>query len=67
MKTALFAVAFMFLAIGEADAIVCAAGPYRAGCVARPYGYGYHRYGYGYHPYAYYPYRRYGYHRYYRY
>jgi len=33
MKTALFAVAFMFLAIGEANAIVCAAGPYRAGCV----------------------------------
>jgi hypothetical protein len=56
--------AFTSLLVGEANAyVVCAAGLYRAGCVARPGGYyGYHpyarAYGYGYHPYGYHPYYR---------
>ena len=49
--------------ITEANAVVCARGVYRAGCVGpqgavgvQRYGYGVHRYGYGvggvHHPYA---------------
>jgi hypothetical protein len=63
MRYAIIALLLAF-SVNEANAVVyCAAGPYRAGCVARP-GYGYHPYAraYGYHPYA----PRYGYHGYYR-
>jgi hypothetical protein len=58
MKKVLIVAALMSLIASEANAVVyCAAGPYRAGCVARPgvrvgvvHPYGYHPYGY--HPYA---------------
>jgi hypothetical protein len=64
MKKILLVAAIASLFASEANAVVyCAAGPYRAGCVARP-GYAYHPYGYHpyarryYHPYAHPYYRR---------
>jgi hypothetical protein len=60
MKTALFVATIMSLLASEASAAVyCAAGVYRAGCVARPYGYHPYARPYGYHPYAHPYYRRY--------
>jgi hypothetical protein len=59
MKKVLFVAAAMMLFVSDANAVVyCAAGVYRAGCVARP---GYHPYAHRYvHPYAhpYHPYYR---------
>jgi hypothetical protein len=52
MKKILIVAALMSLIASEANAVVyCAAGPYRAGCVARP-GVRVGVHPYGYHPYA---------------
>ena len=61
IASSLLVLGLLAVQVSEANAVVCARGPYRAGCAGprgavighRPYGYGVHRYGVYGRPYGY--------------
>ena len=52
-RSIVLAVGVLAAMTAEADAFVCGAGPYRAGCVGPRGGFVAPRYGYGWRPYGY--------------